>query len=148
VNPAVHQRICAEIQDRHEKKLERLRAERLELLEKSLKQAAEVERLKEENQKLIDAAHGAEQAKDAMLDVKLPKPHTVMVTNADVGCVELLDVYTADQLQQVVAAERATELTDEQWQEIADITGSIITRRGKDAIEKCLGITAAQRSKT
>ena len=43
----------------------------------------------------------------------------------------------ADALQ---AMERVP-MTDEQWQEIADITGSIITRRGKDAIEKVLGIT-------
>ena len=55
MNPTAHQRIYAEIQERHEKKLEILRAERLELVEKALNQSAAFERLKEENQKLREA---------------------------------------------------------------------------------------------
>ena len=56
------------------------------------------------------------------------------------GCSHQFTAIPGNVQARLQALERVP-MTDEQWQEIADITGSIITRRGKDAIEKVLGIT-------
>ena len=51
-------------------------------------------------------------------------------------------VYTAPQPIQPQAG--AVPLTDEQWQRIADLTDSILTRATKDEIERVIGIKGGQ----